>query len=54
MKIFTLFGTMIKLRQFWTIRHTQTIDIAEKAIEFVTTGTEIYHGNLPDGAKEHC
>lgn len=21
--------------------------------EFVATGSEIYHGNLPDGAKDH-
>jgi len=27
--------------------------MAEKAKEFVATGSEIYHGNLPEGAKEH-
>jgi len=27
--------------------------MSEKAKEFVATGSEIYHGNLPDGAKEH-
>ncbi len=27
--------------------------MAEKAKEFVATGSEIYHGNIPDGAKEH-
>jgi hypothetical protein len=26
---------------------------AEKAKEFVDKGSEIYQGNLPDGAKEH-
>jgi hypothetical protein len=25
----------------------------ETAKEFVVTGSEIYHGNLPDVAKEH-
>jgi phosphomethylpyrimidine synthase len=29
------------------------VGMAEKAKEFVATGSEIYHGNLPDGAKEH-
>ncbi|MFV0387699.1 MAG: phosphomethylpyrimidine synthase ThiC [Pyrinomonadaceae bacterium] len=29
------------------------VGMAEKAKEFVETGSEIYHGNLPDGAKEH-
>ena len=29
------------------------VGVAEKAKEFVATGSEIYHGNLPDGAKEH-
>ncbi len=27
--------------------------MAEKAKEFVKSGSEIYHGKLPDGAKEH-
>ncbi len=27
--------------------------MAEKAKEFVDKGSEIYQGNLPDGAKEH-
>ena len=29
------------------------VRLAEKAREFVATGSEIYQGNLPDGAKEH-
>ncbi|MGD9588969.1 MAG: phosphomethylpyrimidine synthase ThiC [Pyrinomonadaceae bacterium] len=29
------------------------VGMSEKAKEFVETGGEIYHGNLPDGAKEH-
>jgi len=29
------------------------VGMAEKAKEFVATGSEIYHGNLPDGAKKH-
>jgi phosphomethylpyrimidine synthase len=29
------------------------VGMAEKAKEFVEKGSEIYHGNLPDGAKEH-
>ena len=29
------------------------VGVAEKAKEFVATGSEIYHGNLPEGAKEH-
>ncbi len=29
------------------------VGMTEKAKEFVATGSEIYHGNLPDGAKEH-
>ena len=29
------------------------VGMAEKAKEFVATGSEIYHGNLPDRAKEH-
>ena len=29
------------------------VGMAEKATEFKATGSEIYHGNLPDGAKEH-
>jgi phosphomethylpyrimidine synthase len=28
------------------------VAMAEKAKEFVPTGSEIYHGNLSDGAKE--
>ena len=27
--------------------------MAEKAKEFVATGSEIYHGNLPEGGHEH-
>ena len=29
------------------------VGMAEKAKEFVDKGSEIYQGNLPDGAKEH-
>jgi phosphomethylpyrimidine synthase len=29
------------------------VGMAEKSKEFTTTGSEIYHGNLPEGAKEH-
>ena len=29
------------------------VGMSEKAKEFVATGSEIYHGNLPEGAKEH-
>ena len=29
------------------------VGMAEKAKGFVESGSEIYHGNLPDGAKEH-
>jgi phosphomethylpyrimidine synthase len=29
------------------------VGMAEKAREFTATGSEIYHGNLPEGAKEH-
>lgn len=29
------------------------VGMAEKAKEFVKSGSEIYQGNLPDGAKEH-
>jgi len=29
------------------------VGMAEKAKEFVEKGSEIYQGNLPDGAKEH-
>ena len=29
------------------------VGMSEKAKEFVATGSEIYHGNVPDGAKEH-
>jgi phosphomethylpyrimidine synthase len=29
------------------------VGMAEKAAEFKATGSEIYHGNLPEDAKEH-
>ncbi len=29
------------------------VGMAEKAKEFTATGSEIYHGNLPEGANEH-
>jgi hypothetical protein len=29
------------------------LGMAEKAKEFVDKGSEIYQGNLPEGAKEH-
>jgi phosphomethylpyrimidine synthase len=29
------------------------VGMAEKSKEFLETGGEIYHGNLPEGAKEH-
>ncbi len=29
------------------------VGMAEKAKEFVATGSEIYHGNVPDGTKDH-
>ncbi len=29
------------------------VGMSEKAKEFVTAGGEIYHGNVPEGAKEH-
>jgi phosphomethylpyrimidine synthase len=29
------------------------VGMTEKAKEFVATGSEIYHGNLPEGMKEH-
>jgi phosphomethylpyrimidine synthase len=29
------------------------VGMSEKAKEFVATGGEIYHGNIPEGAKEH-
>ncbi len=29
------------------------VGMSEKAKEFVATGSEIYHGNLPEGSKEH-
>lgn len=29
------------------------VGMAEKAKEFVDKGSEIYRGNLPEGAKEH-
>ena len=27
--------------------------MSEKAAEFKASGSEIYHGSLPEGAKEH-
>ena len=29
------------------------VGMAEKAKEFVATGSEIYHGNLPESGHEH-
>ncbi len=29
------------------------VGMSEKAKEFVATGSEIYHGNLPEGGHEH-
>lgn len=29
------------------------VGMAEKAKEFVATRSEIYHGNLPESAKDH-
>lgn len=29
------------------------IRMVERAKQFAATGSEIYHGNLPEGAKEH-
>jgi phosphomethylpyrimidine synthase len=29
------------------------VGMSEKAKEFISTGAEIYHGNLPEGVKEH-
>jgi phosphomethylpyrimidine synthase len=29
------------------------VGMVEKAKEFKATGSEIYQGNVPDGAKEH-
>jgi plasmid stability protein len=29
------------------------VGMAEKSKEFLATGAEIYHGNLPEGVKEH-
>jgi phosphomethylpyrimidine synthase len=29
------------------------VGMGEKAKEFVATGSEIYHGNRPDGADDH-
>ncbi len=29
------------------------VGMSEKAAEFKATGSEIYHGNVPDGAKAH-
>jgi len=29
------------------------VGVSEKAKEFVATGSEIYHGNLPEGGHEH-
>lgn len=31
----------------------EILQLAEKAKEFLATGSEIYHGNLPDGVKGH-
>ena len=31
----------------------KTLSRTEKAAKFVETGSEIYHGNLPDGGHEH-
>ena len=31
----------------------ERLRMAEKVKEFVAVGSEIYHGNLPEGAKEH-
>lgn len=35
------------------VRKALAVGMAEKAKEFVKSGSEIYHGNLSDGAKEH-
>jgi len=29
------------------------VGMAEKSKEFLSTGAEIYHGKIPEGAKEH-
>ena len=29
------------------------VGMAEKAKDFVATGDEIYHGNLPEGVDDH-
>jgi phosphomethylpyrimidine synthase len=29
------------------------VGMAEKAKEFVATESEIYHGNMPEGVKDH-
>jgi len=29
------------------------VGMSEKAAEFKATGSEIYHGNVPEGVKEH-
>lgn len=29
------------------------VGMAEKSKEFLSSGTEIYKGNMPEGAKEH-
>jgi ABC-type phosphate/phosphonate transport system ATPase subunit len=31
---------------------TLVVGMAEKAKEFTEKGSEIYHGNVPDGAKD--
>ena len=31
-------------------KHAAPVGMTEKAKEFVSSGSEIYHGNLPDGA----
>lgn len=35
------------------LEKTPAVGKAEKAKEFVAAGGRIYHGNLPEGAKEH-
>lgn len=57
-----LLDLAIKSIQIPTLEELKTYDflgeiagrITEKAKEFVDKGSEIYQGNLPDGAKEHC
>jgi hypothetical protein len=49
--------TLLLVRQLkQTAIHTGKLSLsgmAEKAKEFAATGSEIYHGNLAEGAKEH-